>query len=341
MTRPLLIADGLIATTSIIARVLRDAYGDVEVVTAETMLGVEATSRPVFVSRLCHPKFTWFVDYFRHRSIPYVYVLDDNFFELTPDYDPFNGAFFSHPDVHASLDTFLNGAAAVWLMSKPLESYLLGRSPNLVTRFVDAPVDIELFDSAALALKNEKKSGFVLGYPSSRRLNVANLITDIVQLAATRWGSAVRFEFIGWCPDQIAEHPNVSVFPATNEYEAFLRLMLSRQWDAAIAPLGQSNFENAKTNLKFREYGAARVPAIYSRCPLFEACVVEGVTGLLARDNAEEWLLQIERLMHDHALRTSIIANARAYAEQTHAQSVIAHRVRETFETVWSISPAQ
>jgi hypothetical protein len=339
-TRPLLIADGLIATTAIVERVLRDAYGDVEVITADSMLGVSTQNRPVFISRLCHPRFTWFVEYFRTRSIPYVYLLDDNFFELTVDYDPYNGSFFSHPDVHASLTAFLRSAAAVWLMSKPLESYLLQRLPGLATCFIDAPVDVALFDLAASSSTPANKAHFVVGYPSSRRLNVANLISEIVQQGAARWGDTIRFEFIGWCPERVAAHPNVTVFPAVTDYEAFLRLMFSRNWDAAMAPLGVSSFENAKTSLKYREYGAARIPAVYSRCPLFEACVTEGASGLLAGDEADDWLRQIERLMIDRTLRESIAREARAHVDRVNAQPVIASRVRDAFAPIWSTRSA-
>jgi glycosyltransferase involved in cell wall biosynthesis len=333
---PLLIADGLIATTAIVERVLRDAYGDVQVATADSMLGVSTFHRPVFVSRVCHPRFTWFVDYFRARSIPYVYLLDDNFFELTVDYDPYNGSFFSHPDVHASLAEFLRGAVAVWLMSKPLESYLRNRLPNLATRFIEAPVDVALFDQVSASSAVAKNKNFVIGYPSSRRLNVADLIAEIVERSAARWGDSIHFEFIGWCPDGVAGHPNVTVFPAVDGYEAFLQHMFSRGWDAAIAPLGASPFENAKTSLKYREYGAARIPAIYSRCPLFETCVVEGVTGLLANDDPDDWVRQIERLKNDRTLRASIARDARAHVDRAHAQHVIALRVREAFAPLWS-----
>ncbi len=338
---PLLVVDGMIATTAILERVLRDAYGEVQVATADAMLGVATSNRPVFVSRLCHPQFRWFIDYFRDRAVPYVYVLDDNFFELTCEYDPYNGSFFSHPDVHASLTEFLRGAAAVWLMSKPLESYLRRRLPNLATRFIEAPVDIALFDRASSESTAIEQSNFVIGYPSSRRLNVADLVSEIVQRCATRWGDSIRFEFIGWCPEHIAEHPNVTVFPLVNDYEAFLRFMLSRRWDAAIAPLGASPFENAKTSLKFREYGAARIPAVYSRCPLFENCVVDGITGLLAHDDADDWLRQIERLKNDRTLRASIAQDARAHVDHTHAQHIIATQVREGFAPLWSRGATQ
>jgi glycosyltransferase involved in cell wall biosynthesis len=338
----LLIADGLIATTAIAERVLREAYGDVQVVTAESLHGVSIADRPVFISRLCHPRYSWLSNYFRERGVPYVYLLDDNFFELTVDYDASNGAFFSHPAVHESLTTFLLGAAEVWLMSKPLETYLRNRIKGLRTRFIPAPVDIDLFDQSALAAVNSTfartDSTFTVGYPTTRRLNVAALLSDIVRLVDQRASDSIRFEFIGWCPDAIAAHPNVTVFPATDDYASFLALMFSRRWDAAIAPLGSSLFENCKTNLKYREYGAARLPAIYSDCALFAACVTPSHNGLLASDHADDWTTQIITLRDDPALRARLQSNARTDVENTHAQSAVAVEIRETFAPLWRAS---
>jgi glycosyltransferase involved in cell wall biosynthesis len=336
----LLIADGLIATTDILERLLRDAYGSVEVVTAEMLHGVSIANRPLFISRLCHPRYSWLPEYLGARKCNYVYFLDDNFFELSTEYDVSNGVFFSHPAVHDSLTLFLQNAAQVWLMSAPLERYLRLRIPNLPTRFISAPVDIDLFDRTAFrasaALSKPPQTPFVIGYPSTRRNNVAHLLGDVVMRAAQRWGDSIRFEFIGWCPDVIASHSSVTVFPATKDYSSFLELMFSRHWDAAIAPLGSSLFENCKTNLKYREYGAANLPGIYSHCALFESCVTHGMNGLLASDDPENWLEQIAVLKDDSAFRARVVGNARAHVEATHRQSAIAVQVREAFAPLWS-----
>jgi glycosyltransferase involved in cell wall biosynthesis len=339
LTSALLIADGLIATTDILERLLREAYGSVQVVTAETLHGVEVKNRPLFISRLCHPRYRWLPDYLREQNCNYVYFLDDNFFELTTDYDVFNGAFFSHPAVHDSLTHYLRAAARVWLMSAPLEHYLHERLPDLRTQFISAPVDINLFDRIAaiegIALKKSAQLPFVVGYPSTRRENVSSLVAEVVTRASKRWGDSIRFEFIGWCPDAISAHPSVTVFPATKDYTSFLQLLFSRNWDAAIAPLGSSLFENSKTSLKYREYGAARLPAVYSNCALFAACVTQGVNGLLAGDDPDDWLMQIAALKDDHAFRARIVNNARTDVEAKHRQSIIAKQMRELFAPVW------
>jgi glycosyltransferase involved in cell wall biosynthesis len=335
--RPILIVDGLIPTTTIAERLLRDAYGDVEVVVATAMRGVELAQRPVFLSRVCDPRVSWFVDYFKRNNIAYIYLLDDNFFELTAEYDTMNAAFYGHPAVHQTLERFLLGAHSVWLMSRPLEDYLHRRLPSIATRFLDAPVDIELLDRCAseVGTLSTEDDVFIVGYPSTRRPNVSKLVAAIVRGAYERWGVAIRFEFVGWCPDEITSHPCVNVFPLFGEYDAFLRFMFSRGWNAAIAPLGDSEFENAKTSLKFREYGAARIPGVYSECPLFSACVNHGVDGLLAASSADAWLTQLDLLRSDVPFRNAIALAARKNVEARHSQPRIAEQLREAFSELW------
>ncbi|MFN3629856.1 MAG: hypothetical protein ACK4XK_07335 [Casimicrobiaceae bacterium] len=335
---PLLIADGRIATTAIVERLLRDAYDGVEVRTGEELVGVQLAQRPIYISRLCHPRYAWLPAHLASRGAPYVYLLDDDFFALDPGYDRANGAFFSHPEVHGSLTAFLRGARAVWVMSEILGERLRHRLPGLEVRYVPPPVDIALIDRARAEppRKAAADAPFVVGYASSRRPNVAALLSAIVEGAAARFGQTVAFEFIGYCPDAVAMHPNVTAIAPIADYAAFMRTMLARGWSAALAPLADSAFENAKTNLKFREYGAAYLPGIYSRVPLYAACVRHEVTGLLVPNAAEAWLDAIAWLRADPARRLQLARQARAEVEHRHAQPRVAAQLRNTFADCWS-----
>ncbi|MCX8098316.1 MAG: glycosyltransferase [Casimicrobiaceae bacterium] len=339
---PLLIVDGRIPTTAIAERLLRDAYGGCEVRTGEELLGAQVLKRPLFISRLCHPRFAWLPEYLHARGVPYVYLLDDHFFALTPDYDRHNGAFFSHPAVHETLTAFLRGARAVWLMSEVLAAQLRARLPELDCRVVPAPVDLALFDAcfARRAPRPRPPEVWSVGYASTRRPNVAALLTQLVERASARFGPRLRFEFIGWCPDAIAAHPAVQVFAPIEDYARFVQTMLDRHWDVALAPLGDSVFENAKTNLKYREYAAARIPGLFSAVPLYANCVRDGETGLLVGFDPEAWVEALTRLLADSALREAIVRQALAEVRAKHAQPVVAQRVRETFDDCFAQTDA-
>lgn len=338
---PLLIADGRIATTAIVERLLRDAYGGVEVRTGEELVGAEIRARRIVISRLCHPRYAWLPAHLAAQGAPFVYLLDDDFFALDPSFDQTLGPFYSHPEVRHTLERFLRGARAVWVMSEILGQRLRNRLPGLAVRYVPPPVDIALIDaSGAVAPPRQATADapFVVGYASSRRPNVAALLTAVVKGAARRFGGAVAFEFIGYCPDAIASHPEVTSLPAIDDYEAFMRTMLSRGWTAAIAPLTDSPFENAKTNLKFREYGAARLAGIYSHVPLYSSCVQHEQTGLLVPNEPEAWLDAIDWLRADPSRRQRLVERARDVVEATHAQPRVAEQLRSTFADCWGPS---
>jgi glycosyltransferase involved in cell wall biosynthesis len=310
---PLIVADGDIATTRLVARELGAVYPEVEVRTADTLFGTRFAGRPVVISRLCHPCYAWLPDYLAERGIPYVYFLDDNFWELTPDVDRHVASFFNHPAVLATLDRFVRGATRTIVWSRLLREYLVTRFPETDIVFAAPGVDAGAIDRllARRAAEAKPRAAEVrIGYPTTRRPGVASLLTAIVaHFAATR-GGAVRFEFVGWMPDELMGAPYVTLYPHVADYAAYLELVVARRWDIGIAPLAGGRFESFKTDIKYREYGACRIPSVYSRVPPYSDVVVDGTTGLLAGNDAGAWIAALEALVDSARTREAIAAAA-------------------------------
>lgn len=326
---PLLIADGDIATTHIIARVIQKALGAPDVVYPQTLQQARLGGRTVIVSRLCLPELAWLPSYLADRSIPYSYFLDDNFYELTSLYDAHNGAFFSHPAVHATLDKFLARAERIIVMSPTLAGYLRARFPAQHVAEISPPIDLALIDQhRRAATENGAARKLRIGYPSTRRPNVAELLANVVKGTLDRHYDDVEFEFIGWMPDALRGVPGVTFLPEVKGYESYVALVQQRGWDLALAPLMDSLFENCKTNLKYREYAAFGVPGIYSNVALYSSCVQHQQTGLLAENSVDAWLIALETAITRPALRASIIEAARADIEKHHAQPLVAQQLR-------------
>ncbi len=333
MKAPLLIADGDIPTTDMIARVIREAFGEVEIVYPSTLPNVHLDDRVVIISRLCLPALSWLPEYLKQRGVVYNYFLDDNFFELDVQYDPQNGAFFAHPATRECLARFINCANRVIVMSEVLAADLQRRFPAIEVHAIAAPIDLALIDSQRSVQESASREKFRVGYPSTRRTNVSELVTEIVMNALARYGDQIEFEFIGWIPDALINVQGACLFPAVNGYEVYAATVMSRRWDAALAPLMHSNFENCKTNLKYREYAAFGIPGIYSNVPLFASCVQSGRTGLLADNRADDWLRAIEQLRGDVALRHAVARAAREDVERHHAQPFVAKQLRELVQS--------
>lgn len=111
------------------------------------------------------------------------------------------------------------------------------------------------------------------------------------QLRRSR-NSAVRLWVIGGAPVTQREwFDRIPVPEAAREYPYFVPWLrsLADRFDFAIAPLVDNLFNASKSDLKFIEYAALGLPAIFSSAPAYTPSVHDGVNGLLCQNRPEAW----------------------------------------------------
>ena len=91
--------------------------------------------------------------------------------------------------------------------------------------------------------------------------------------------------------------------------------LASMPWDICVAPLWDSEFNRAKSNLRWLEYSALRIPTVASRVEPYSRSIKDGVDGFLASTKTE-WVDKISNLCQDPQLRTSIGNSARKKIEK-------------------------
>jgi hypothetical protein len=325
----LLIADGDIPTTRLVARELRVVHPEVEVRVPDTLFGADVRRRPVLISRLCHPSMRWLPGYFAEQGSRYAYFLDDNFWELTDESDPYLAEHFRHPAVPATLDAFIRGAWRVVVWSARLAEYVRHRFPGVDVACVAAGFDLSAVAKPLAAAGARRDGDFCVGYPTTRKVALAPLLHEIVERTRAAFGDTVRFEFMGWMPDTLGNSPNATLLPQVDDYAAYLAFMIGRGWDAAIAPLMPGRFESFKTDIKYREYGGCRIPGIYSRVPPYDDSVEDGRTGILVANEAQAWVDAIARLRSDRALGHTIADAAFADIAARRDISITGRRLAE------------
>ena len=326
---PLIIADGDIPTTHILAGALKQAFGDVEVRASENLFGATVDGRCVVVSRLCHPSFGWLPEYLADRNVSYAYFIDDNFWELTADVDVHLAEFYQNPAVTKTLDAFVGGAARVIVMSRRLGDYIRRRHPRAVIEYVVPGFDVDCVRALSASVTADAKPAneIRIGYPTTRRANVSALLVPVVETIVARHRGRVRFEFVGWAPDAVLRREGVDLHPFVDGYQRYLELMVRRRWDIGIAPLAQGSFEMYKTQVKYREYGGLGIAGIYSRVAPYVDYVIDGATGLLVENTAHAWISAIDRLIDDAALRAAIARNALADVQQNFNSNATARQL--------------
>ncbi|MFA5844405.1 MAG: glycosyltransferase [Coriobacteriia bacterium] len=122
----------------------------------------------------------------------------------------------------------------------------------------------------------------------------------------------VRFAFSQTCEIPFTPHERIDIIPPTS-VEEYPKMVQS--FDVGLAPVLDSRFNRAKSDLKFVEYGICGIPAIASKVVPYEKSIRHGENGLLVNSPAD-WLKAIKRLIEDEELRSRLGAAARVTAER-------------------------
>lgn len=81
--------------------------------------------------------------------------------------------------------------------------------------------------------------------------------------------------------------------------------LAARHWDIGLVPLARNEFGFCKSNIKWLEFSALKVPVIAENCLPYSNSIENGTTGFLA-DTAEQWYEQACRLIENPGLRKDI-----------------------------------
>lgn len=146
----------------------------------------------------------------------------------------------------------------------------------------------------------------------------------------------IVIETIGQNIDELSEHPRYRSFPHVDGLENYFEFQRSRSWDIAIAPLEKTDFNEAKSDNKYRTYASVGVPAVYTKITPFLKSIRDGETGLIADNTQDDWLDKLQRLIADPDLRRRIAIAAREDVQRRFDLEEIAFIYRRRFSEALS-----
>lgn len=263
------------------------------------------------------PKLTYLMD----RGTPFIYDLDDNFFELPLDSEM--GQYHRSPERLAMLTDYMRSASLVRVYSKPLLEK--ARTLNTQVEQVAGPIDLKLIGPPP-AKGDTKKVKLVYG-TSRIQDELSALFTPALRRILKEYAGRVEAHFWGAVPAELKEVPGVIYHRVIRNYDRFLQRFSRAGFDIGLAPLPDDLFYRSKTNNKFREYGACRIAGIYSQVDVYADCVLDEETGLLVPNTTEAWYQAMARLIGDQKLREKIKNQAQETVRQRYSQ--------EIFEKIW------
>ncbi len=112
--------------------------------------------------------------------------------------------------------------------------------------------------------------------------------------------------FLGW-PDV----PNIGVVTQWVTIDKYPDYLAGWDLDIGIAPLLDNNFNRAKSNLRWLEYSALKIPTIASKVYPFKNSIRDGEDGLIC-NSSQQWYDALKQLITDQSRRLEL--GQRAYA---------------------------
>lgn len=200
-------------------------------------------------------------------------------------------------------------AARVTVSTKPLQQEMLAY--NLNVTILPNLLDQTLWGGTLPVQQAEKP--IVIGYAGGfTHTDDLQIIEDALLAIAEKFGKRVTFRFMGCVTDRLRALPTSEYIEPSPNYGTYALKLRHAGLDIALAPLVDNRFNRCKSNIKWLEYSACGFAGIYSDLPPYNACISNGISGLLVENTTEQWVAALEQLITDTELRHSIAGNARS-----------------------------
>lgn len=150
------------------------------------------------------------------------------------------------------------------------------------------------------------------------------LIKDAWKKIKKKYGDSVELDIVGGIPEGTKTFGNtVKIDPlpdaSHDSYPEFARwLTQNNRWHVGLAPLCDTEFNRAKSSVKFLDYAALGLAVVASDLEPYRKTLTHRHTGLLAQGTTESWFEALDALLSDRELRAELGRNAREELIEQH-----------------------
>lgn len=271
----------------------------------------------VIVDRLWRPDITMrlaeaLLDDIRRVGAKFIYCLDDNLLDL-----PLERLDWPRPEHLAIMRYWLQQADGVMVSTSYLGERLQEYNPRVF--MIPNALDERLLVPRLIDRSLPNNQPLVIGYMGTQTHDAdLNLILPALHSICKRHQGQLLLEIIGVTAtpetlERLADLPVrfISPDPRESEYPLFMLWFTSQvNWDIALAPLHESIFTRAKSDIKYLDYAAISAPGIFSNIPVYSSSIHSGENGLLVDNTPDAWEAALENLIAHPDLRQNIASQA-------------------------------
>lgn len=132
----------------------------------------------------------------------------------------------------------------------------------------------------------------------------------------------------------LIDHPQVEIYEPV-EIQKWSQALSDVGIDIGLAPLSNLTFNKAKSNLKYLEFSALRIPGVYEKMEPYQDDIKHGENGFLA-SHPVDWYKSIKKLVEDSELRKVMGNRAWQDVKNRYDQANISRQLAEYLQAIHS-----
>lgn len=255
----------------------------------------------------------------KHQK-PFVLEADDNFVDVPP----WNEAYYSFQQGTSfrriALDSLRNADALVVSTPHLKETYQqFNGQIHVLENSLDFKGDRKFVGWDTVSVRKHK--GVRIGWIGGR-----SHFDDLMMVAPALRETLIQNPSVTLClvnsavksscealgkPYPFAGLKNVHYVDRSVPINRYAEFMAHFGFDIGIAPLVDCNFNRSKSNLRWLEYSALKIPAVATKISHFTKSIKDGQTGLLIENNdLQKWQNALQHLIDNSTEREKIGRNA-------------------------------
>ena len=265
-----------------------------------------------FVLRICSEETNaLFFNKLKSYNKKVIYAIDDDFSNI--DSTSSIGGIYIRMNPKKGIEIACRNSDLVLTFSK----FLCDKLSIYNSHIIQMPelVDFDFINSIKVVPRNKTK--VVIGYAATQHTHMKDfeIVAPALKRILEENKDTIEFEcFFDNKPEEFRNNLNFKCLGSITGLDNYYTFIANRKWDIGIAPLEDTNFNNAKSDVKYREYAALSIPGIYSDIEMHREIVKPNITGLLCNNTEYSWYNGLKLLINYGSLRKIISDNSYDHA---------------------------
>ena len=261
-----------------------------------------------------------------------IYELDDDLLSI-PDTNP---VYDDAMSIHRYIERVAKYSHAVIVSTDDLKEVMSQYNENVYV--YNNHIDTELWMQNKNKNKNKNvnvNEKIVIAYAGTptHEEDLKIIEPALVKISA-EYKDQIEFLFIGCVTDKLRGLHNSKVLVFDANYKEYVELMQSLTIDIALAPLLLTEFNLAKSNIKWLEYSACGAVGIFSDIPSYRQSVRQYETGIVSSNDSDEWYQAIKKLLDEPVLRRTIACQARDDVASNYSIDIGAKKYKQILNNI-------